>query len=133
MLIVDHYTVSNALFSSRSMECQMAMGKDKDGKPLFIFTQEAYNTGASVTNSIERLTESVCHEFGHDRHDCTFIEHYYSGSYRSGEGDETFDLVRLGDYGHPNWKALTYQEFIDLVGLENALKLEKRWQSKSLS
>lgn len=68
-----------------------------DGRRVFICTELASNRGVSVTNAWPELAGVILRHFGNGvpPESAVFIEHYFPGSYRSGERDETYDLVAI--------------------------------------
>ena len=73
------------------------------------------NTGASVTNSIEFICESLLAR-GVVPEKCSVIEHYEDGESRSG----TFDLVTFSEAGAPNWRSIKRDAVIERLGCDEA-------------
>lgn len=71
------------------------------------------NTGMSVTNAIEEVVGTAIQK-GIVNGDSVFIEHYERDSFQRA----TFDLVRFSDEGKPDWKSISADQVLSLIGCE---------------
>lgn len=80
---------------------------------VVIATERDDNEGTSITNAAEALAAIVAEDFGIDKENLVWIEHYPA----RGQGEmfaESFDLVEFdlegGKFRNPRWKRITKEE-----------------------
>ena len=83
-----------------------------EGQTVAIVTEQADNTGMSVTNAAEWLLPALAEQYGLPA-DVLWIEHYER---QQGEPD-TYDLVTLAG-GSPAWRRLALEQVEAITGAE---------------
>lgn len=72
------------------------------------------NTSASVTNSIEKICQSLINSKMVPS-ECTFIEHYEPQSFKG----HSFDVIDFDESFQPNWKSLNNEEIQIILNCKN--------------
>ena len=86
---------------------------------LVIATELANNTGASVTNSCERIAVKCCEEFNIKGNELIFIERYdyRSSAYKIRESISVVTFEK--NFSSPEWKTLTEKELDILINQQS--------------
>jgi hypothetical protein len=77
-----------------------------------VVTELATNAGVSITNAAERIFSALELEYGRLIH----VEHYGPESYGGGRREDTFDLVTLTRNGRAQWKRISDDVLLGIIG-----------------
>jgi hypothetical protein len=105
--IVHRYPSSKTL--SRRGLCRIRSFVGTQGIVVLMTDLSALNDGASVTNAVEDVIESLYQE-GKVVGEASFIEHYE----KTGHSPPTFDLVRLKD-SRPTWTTMSRADVMKMA------------------
>ncbi|MDR3483181.1 MAG: DUF4263 domain-containing protein [Burkholderiaceae bacterium] len=94
--------------------CRVRLFSDKGNEKAALLTDLGdKNTGASVTNSIEKIRANLI-QYGHIKFTSTVIEHYEGRSYFP----QSFDLVSFDSESNPSWKKISVGEAAEILSCD---------------